>query len=387
MSYSITDFLGLGNVLCTFVEENSSERVIKIETQAHEVVCPCCGRKTKRVHDYRRQIIKSLPYGGKNVYLHLRKRRYVCQCGKRFYEKYTFLAKYNRMTKDVYASIFNDCKTTDSYKSIAQRHNVSFNTVARVINFYDRTIHKCPEVLSIDEFKGNAGGNKYNCILCNPQKGKVLDILPSRKQNDLMDYFRDLKERENVKIFVTDMYKPYAELAKIYFHNAKIVVDKYHYYRQVNWAMERVRVRIQKAQRPQERKLLKGSRRLLSQTASSLEIEDKLALERMLALSEDLYKAWLLKEEFLLIKNCKNSEEGRVFLTKWLELARSFNLREFGDCIRAFTNWFEYILNSLDTPYTNGFVEGKNNRIKVLKRNAYGVQNFERFRKRILLSC
>ncbi|HCY48990.1 MAG TPA: hypothetical protein DHU79_01880 [Clostridiales bacterium] len=68
-------------------------------------------------------------------------------------------------------------------------------------------------------------------------------------------------------------------------------------------------------------------------------------------------------------------------------LARSFNLREFDDCIRAFTNWFEYILNSLDTPYTNGFVEGKNNRIKVLKRNAYGVQNFERFRKRILLSC
>ena len=100
-SYSIADFLGLGNVSCTFVEENYSGRVIKIETQPHEVVCPCCGRKTKRVHDYRWQLIKSLPYGGKNIYLHLCKRRYVCQCGKRFYEKYTFLAKYNRMTKDV----------------------------------------------------------------------------------------------------------------------------------------------------------------------------------------------------------------------------------------------------------------------------------------------
>lgn len=107
----------------------------------------------------------------------------------------------------------------------------------------------------------------------------------------------------------------------------------------------------------------------------------------MLALSEELYKAWLLKEEFLLIRNSKNNEEGRDFLTKWLRLARSFNLREFDDCIRAFANWFEYILNSLDTPYTNGFVEGKNNRIKALERNAYGVQYFERFRKRILLSC
>ena len=77
----------------------------------------------------------------------------------------------------------------------------------------------------------------------------MLDILPSRKQNDLMDYFRDLKERENVKIFVTDMYKPYTEPAKIYFRNAKIVIDKYHYYRQINRAKKRVRVRIQKAQR------------------------------------------------------------------------------------------------------------------------------------------
>ena len=387
MSYSITDFLGLGNVSDTFVEENSFKIVIRIETQPHEVVCPCCGKKTARVHDYRWQNVKSLPYGGKSVYLHLRKRRYVCQCGKRFYEKYTFLSKYNRMTKDVYASIFNDCRTTDSYKSIAKRHNVSFNTVARVIGFYERKIYKCPEVLSIDEFKGNAGGNKYNCILCNPQNKKVLDILPSRSQNMLMDYFRGLKGRENVKIFVTDMYKPYAELAKIYFKNAKIVIDKYHYFRQVMWAMERVRKRIQKEQRAQERKLLKGSRKLLSKAKSDLEMEEWLAVERMLALNEDLYLAWLLKEEFLLIKNCKNSEEGREFLTKWLALAKSANLREFDDCIKAFTNWFEYILNSLDTPYTNGFVEGKNNKIKVLKRNAYGVQNFERFRKRILLCC
>lgn len=70
----------------------------------------------------------------------------------------------------------------------------------------------------------------------------------------------------------------------------------------------------------------------------------------MLALDDDLYKAWLLKEEFLLIRNCKDSEEGKGFLTKWLELARSTELQEFDECIKAFTNWFEYILNSLDNP-------------------------------------
>lgn len=61
MSYSITDFLGLKNVLCTFVEENSLRRVVKIETQHPKVVRPCCGRKTKRIHDYRWQIVKLSP--------------------------------------------------------------------------------------------------------------------------------------------------------------------------------------------------------------------------------------------------------------------------------------------------------------------------------------
>ncbi len=55
--------------------------------------------------------------------------------------------------------------------------------------------------------------------------------------------------------------------------------------------------------------------------------------------------------------------------------------------VQSFENRFEYICNSLDTEYTNGFIEGKNNKIKVLKRNAFGVRNFERFRKRILLAC
>lgn len=387
MSYCITKLLGLGSVSCKLFEENPNKIILTVSSDAHEVVCPCCGRKTKRIHDYRWQMVKSLPYGNRQVYLRLRKRRYVCRCGKRFYEKYNFLPKYYRMTKQVYESIFNDCKSTCSYKDISLKHHVSFNTVIRVLDFYDRGIHKCPEVLSIDEFKGNTGREKYNCILTDPKGRKVLDILQSRSQNRLMDYFRALNGKNRVKVFITDMYKPYAELAKIYFPNAKIVVDKYHYYRQVYWALERVRKRIQKQLSKQGRLLLKRSKKLLTARYDRLNTEDKLCVDYMLNAHEDLYLAWLLKEEFLLIKNCKDRTEASKFLTNWIELAKYTKLTEFKDCITAFSNWYEYILNSLETPYTNGFTEGKNNKIKVLKRNAYGVRNFERFRKRILLAC
>ena len=111
------------------------------------------------------------------------------------------------------------------------------------------------------------------------------------------------------------------------------------------------------------------------------------ALEVILNHSSELYNAWVLKELFRDLGKCKTSEEGRKYLSNWIEIAREAKIPEFKECIRAFENWFEYICNSLDTSYTNGFIEGKNNKIKVLKRNAYGVRNFERFRKRILLAC
>lgn len=75
------------------------------------------------------------------------------------------------------------------------------------------------------------------------------------------------------------MYKPYAELAKIYFPDAKIVVDKYHYYRQVYWALERVRKRIQKQLSKEGKLLLKRSKKLLTTRYVNLTIEDKLCVD------------------------------------------------------------------------------------------------------------
>ena len=102
-------------------------------------------------------------------------------------------------------------------------------------------------------------------------------------------------------------------------------------------------------------------------------------------LSQDFnpQEAWQLKEIFKDFRQCKNSDEGRKILRDWILTALECNIPEFKDCITAFTNWSIEILNSLDYPYTNGFTEGTNNKIKVLKRNAYGFRNFERFTNRI----
>ena len=104
----------------------------------------------------------------------------------------------------------------------------------------------------------------------------------------------------------------------------------------------------------------------------------------MLSISPNLYSAHFMKEEFFKILDCKDHKKAKELLLEWMDYAKSSNFKRFQKCADTFFNWFSGILNSLNTPVTNGFTEGCNNKIKVLKRNAYGYKNFSRFRKRIL---
>jgi transposase len=383
-----TNLLGIKDISVEFIKETENEIHIEIETEAKTSICPCCKHETKYVYDYRTQKIKDLSFRGKFVYLVLKKRRYICKnCGKRFYEKYSFLPRYHRMTQRVYESIIHLMRESYSMKSISKMFNVSTNTVSRVFDIVNYKLYKLPKIIAIDEFKGNAGNQKYQAILTNPDKRKVLDIMPTRERTHLIDYFKQFSGRDNVEIVVMDMWEPYYDMCKWMFPKAKIIIDKYHYVRQVYWALDRVRKRIQKKFEKEKRIYFKHSKKLLFARYDKLDYENKQALSIMISQHDDLYSAWLLKELFISFRECKNSKDGRKLLRDWILTAQEANIPEFNDCIKAFTNWFDQILNSLDYPYTNGFTEGTNNKIKVLKRNAYGYRNFERFRNRILHCC
>ena len=90
------------------------------------------------------------------------------------------------------------------------------------------------------------------------------------------------------------------------------------------------------------------------------------------------------KEQFYKIMECTDRETAKKLMSDWILFAQNSEILEYGECTKTLANWRTGILNSFDVPYSNGFTEGCNNKIKVLKRNAYGYRNFERFRKRIL---
>ncbi|MEL7655464.1 MAG: ISL3 family transposase [Bacillota bacterium] len=381
------ELLGLKDVIITGIEQTEKCCHIYLEMPRKIHICPTCGGETDQIHDYRMLKIKDISSFGKCSILHLHKRRYSCpECRKNFYEKVPFLPRYHRLTNRLSAWIIEEFRKVHSMSDIAARNNLSGTTAARIFDHVSYPNPSLTEALSFDEFKGNTGGEKFQFIMTDPDAHKVLDILPTRRIEDLYGYFSQFNNRDKVKYVIIDMNKDYRQLAHTCFLHATLVADKYHVVRQVVWAFEKVRKQEQQKFGDSRRKYFKRSRRLLLKRPENLKEIEKDQVASMLSVSERLRYAYALKNEFFKVMDSKDSYEARKRLGIWNMMAQGYRneLPEFIVCFNTYTNWQKEILNSFDCPYTNGYTEGVNNKIKVLKRNAFGVRKFERFRNRIL---
>ena len=379
--------LGLQGVIITKIDDNKDNLVIYAELERKENNCICCGTATDTVHDYRKQIIKDIPAFGKLVTIVLRKRRYRCpHCGKRFFENNVFLPKYHRMTNRLAAFVIDKLRNEHSFTSVAKEVNLSVSTVIRIFDNVSYSKPNLSKALSIDEFKGNTWGEKYQCILTDPINKVVLDILPQRYEHYLTSYFKEFpkQERDNVNYFVSDMWKTYANMSSVWLKNAIQIVDKYHWIRQAIWAFESVRKEEQKKLSPSLRKYFKRSKSLLTKRFDSLKDYEKQQVNVMIYYSVNISRAYFLKENFLKLLYYKDLDSIKNAMNSWIKSAENSRLPQFERCAKTMRNWYSGIINSFSSPLTNGFTEGCNNKIKVLKRNAYGYKNFKRFRNRIL---
>lgn len=384
------NLLGLKDITVNKLEEDNDFVYVHADVDKMNT-CPYCASKKIWVHDHRVHNIKDTHLHGKKCIIHLRKTRYNCMsCNKRFERKLDFIAKGHSITLRLIECIVRDLRWVYSISSIAKNCNVSNNMVHRILDLISIPRLNLPEVLCIDEFKGNSGNHKYQCSLPYGLTHCVIDILPTRSIDFLYDYFKKIpkNERDKVKFFVSDMSKTFKSIKEKFFKNAIHISDKYHFIRQIQWALENVRKRLQASLPKELRIFFKRSRSLLIRPAKSLSSDDATRVSVMLNLSEDLKLAYRAKElyyEYFLTQ--PNSTRAGKALNEWLRRVKETGLKEFNACTSAFTNWFEEICNSFDYEFTNGPLEGTHTKIKTLKRNCFGMRNFERFRKRIMLCC
>ena len=394
----------------TRVEEGKEVKYVTIIGTAKKVRCPYCNKYTSSVHDVLKESkLKHLKAFERDYILLIRKRRFIChKCNKKFTEEINLNEKRSSISNALKIKIRKDLKNYNlSFKYIAESNNVSAYTVRKQLieatSNYDR-LRTLPEVISFDEFKADTSKGKYAFIINDPIRKKTLDILPTRKKYDLEQYFTLIENRNNVQYVISDMYEPYLILTNAMFHNAKFIVDRFHYIRYIMQALDKIRIRLQEeyGYNSKEYRLLKNKKNvsLLRKYANDVqwwvytkryknghivEILPGDVLRELLAINEDLKNGYYLKEQFLYIINKSTYEIAEKDLLEWIDLCKESKIKEFIDASKTIENWLPYIVNSfIDKRYSNGFTEGRNNKIKVVKRVGYGYRNFDIFRRRLL---
>lgn len=352
--------------------------------------CPHCGDLTDRIKDYRWQKIYIGKWLGVNsIYIWLHKRRYYCpSCGHTFYGRLSWLLRYQQYPICLKQQIIHEASSAVSFAWIAKKYGVSITTVIRYFDYIQipRPEH-LPTALSIDEFRGNAQGYRFQVAVVDPVRHKILDILPNRDTNEIIHYFYTYseEERRKVRYFVMDMSPLFRKAIRTVFPKAVIIGDRFHIQRLVNWAMEAVRKRVQK-DLGLRRIRIKHSHVILCKPGWKVTERELPDLEYALRQSGELRHAYALKETFYRIWKMKTSGDAKEILNQWLSMVRESRLEEFSNILLTFKVWEKEIIQAVIQPYSNGPTEGKNNKIKVLKRISYGIRNFQRFRNRILFA-
>ena len=338
------------------------------------------------------------------------KKRYHCyNCNKIFTEKLSINVDKVNISNKVKIQIRKDLMNYNlSFKYMAQKNRVSItfveNEMLDIISGIPEYVINLPKVISFDEFKADTRDGKYAFVLNDPIHKKVLDILPNRKKECLIQYFTYCKNRHSVEFVISDMYEPYLLVTQIMFLKAKYVVDRFHYITYIMDALDGIRIRKQKDynEKSREYKLLKNKKNvsLLRKYGNDIDwwvytkrykngpMVDILptdVLNEILIISPDLKEGYYLKEEFLDIIHHDKQMNVEKQIDKWINNCIEKNIPEFIEASKTISRWKEYILNSfIDKRYSNGYTEETNNKIKVLKRVGFGYKDFKFLRGRIL---
>ena len=392
---------------------NEFVKVITLQGIVKKIKCPICSKYTKSIHDKLKPIkIKYNKIVERKCYLILLKRRFICHnCNKKITEDLEINSKNRSISNMLEIKNRKDLlKANFNIKQIAEDNNVSQDKVREILksamNGYPDYLKTLPVVISFDEFKADTDEGKYACVINDPIKRKILDILPSRKKDYLLSYLTHVENRTNVQYVIGDMYDTYLLVTKVMFKNAKYVVDKFHYVTYIMDALDDIRIKLQKkyGYNSREYKILKNKKNvsLLRIRYGDERIKwyvytkryekgryvyklPKVILEEMLSIDDELNRGYDLKELFLDIIENSNFENAEKDLIAWINLCKDSNINEFIKASKTVENWLPYIINSfIDKRFTNGFTEGLNNKIKVIKRNAYGYRNFKFYRLRLL---
>lgn len=373
-------------------EGGPDEIWIELVRQPGRFVCSRCGRRCKKYHDVSERWVRDLPILDAHTWLLVPRFRAACPvCGPRV-EYLPWLGKWSRVTKRLAESVSRLCEV------LAIRHAATFYDLG-----WDavKQIHKAylaeklgpvdlsgVDVIAMDEFAIQRG-HRYATVIVEPRSKRVLWVGRGRGRQDIRPFFELLGEvgRARLQVVAMDMNPAYEEEVRARCPQAKVVYDLFHvvakYGREV---IDRVRVDEANRQRHNKkaRKVIKGSRWLLLRNRKNLtRPEDRVKLAELLSANRKLATVYVLKDDLKHLWDYRRPRAARRFWEQWYARAIRSRIEPLKRFARNLKPRIDGVLAHCRWPLSTSLLEGINNKIKVIKRMAYGFRDDAYFFLRI----
>lgn len=360
--------------------------VIELERSEGKYRCPC-GKEFDTYYDGTTRMVRDLPYGPyKHSWLSFPQFRVACpDCGV-VTEKLPFVGPRVTYTKRLAAEVALSCRETRSLKAIAAQYYLDWKTVKEIDKKALRGELSSPsevsaKLLAVDEFSIKKR-HKYGTTVIDAKEPAVLWVGEDRKQETL-EAFYEVFGQENcasVMAVAMDMWDPYEAATHRYCPDAKIVYDPFHviaaYARDV---VDKVRIEETKKATKKHQGVYKGTRYLLLSNPDNLRDWQEEKLSELLALNRRLFTVYLLKEDLKRLWRYRSSAWAEKFFHSWYRRAIYSKIEPLKKFARMLKQRLPGVLAHCHYPIHTGVLEGINNKIKVIKRIAYGYRDTEYF--------
>ena len=398
--------LDLPEVRILKTETDQRQIIITVESIREWAICRKCGQEIRDFHSYNRQLrLRHMPILGRPVIIEIRPKRFRCPtCDGN---------PTTTQTLDWYDERSPNTKAYDQWL-LLQTIGSTVSDVARkeettqdiVLGAIERLIQptvdwseikkiKKIEALGIDEIALKKGHRDFVALITARLPGgelKLLAALPDRKKETIVAFLRQMPKRFRTKVqdVCIDMWDGYANAAREILPQANIVADRFHVAKAYRDCADKLRV---EAQRELKKSLskehydgLKGTMWLFRRDPEDLDDEERGRLELLFECAPDLKQAYDLRQELTAIFDADHTRSsGRIAIEGWVRSVRQSSLACFDSFLKTLENWLDEITNYFVSRRTSGFVEGFNNKVKVLKRRCYGITNLEHLYQRLYL--
>jgi transposase len=347
-------------------------------------LCSRCKQPVSRTCSHEVRAVRDLSMAGAHVTLRLSYRKVYCPaCDAVVVEDMEPVHLWQRVTRRLARMIHGLCKEM-TVSAVAAHVGLDWKTVKRIDKEFlqeehGRTDCEGLRILAIDEIAVRKG-QTYMTVVIDYETGRVAWMGHGRSKETLAEFFTCMtaEQKAAVDAVAMDMWEPYMQVVGKELPKARIVFDLFHVVAAYGKLIDQVRMSEYRQASAEDREVLKGSKYLLLKTRLTRR-KDREHLDRLLTMNKTLFYVYVLRDKLKTIWSYRHRTWAARALVEWCGLAREVGHRELVRFARMLERHRTGILNHCDYPIHTSKLEGINNRIKVIKRQAYGYRDSEYF--------